>query len=436
MNNLLTYYIPRYYSYILTFVGAVLIVCTTLLVPGGQTQPEQARSADSFVDFIGVAVHLNYVDTVYGKYDSIIKPRLQELGVRHIRDGFSLEDLSTQEKFKDLARVGIKSTLIMDPRWQRNPSTVVEIAKSVPASAEAVEGPNEWDVWNNLTYNGQPFPTGIRNFQAELYAALKGDPATAHLDVLGPSIALWWNAAKLGNVPCDFGTMHSYAGGGTPTEGLDDKWIPAAQLVCGNKLIVATESGWHTAMNDDTASQRGVSEQAVRKYVPRLYLEYFNRGIKRAFIYELIDLWSDPKQESNFGLLHNSGAPKPSFTALKNLILLLKAPGESSLSPQFLDYTLSGNTTHVHHTLLQKQDGRFYLILWLEVPSFNLQNKTDIAVPTQEVTLNLNTPIQVATTYQPIASTTPIQQYASPQELSLRVPDHPLVIELVPARSQ
>jgi hypothetical protein len=46
-----------------------------------------ARPADAFVDFVGVNTHLGYSDTTYVDYEGILKPRLLELGVRHIRDG-------------------------------------------------------------------------------------------------------------------------------------------------------------------------------------------------------------------------------------------------------------------------------------------------------------------------------------------------------------
>ncbi|HMV50398.1 MAG TPA: hypothetical protein PKD31_21840, partial [Blastocatellia bacterium] len=48
---------------------------------------ERARQADEFLDSIGVNVHLHYNDTAYKEYERIIKPRLRESGIRHLRDG-------------------------------------------------------------------------------------------------------------------------------------------------------------------------------------------------------------------------------------------------------------------------------------------------------------------------------------------------------------
>ena len=49
------------------------------------TRAESARPADVFVEFFGVNTHLGYYDTTYCDYEEIVKPRLLELGVRHIR---------------------------------------------------------------------------------------------------------------------------------------------------------------------------------------------------------------------------------------------------------------------------------------------------------------------------------------------------------------
>ena len=427
----------RYRYPFLALLSALLIACTASLSPSqAQLQPELARSADSFVNSIGVATHLRYLDTAYSNYDTIIRPKLQELGARHIRDGGKNPEF--YRRLNDLATLGIKSTLVMDVRDGITPANVVaEAIQPVLSSIEAVEGPNEWDVNPQVTYKNQAFPAGLRAYQDELYAAVKANPTTAALPVLMPSLAIPYYASQLGALAsADMGNMHSYAGGNLPSQDLDTKWIPLTQTVTGPaKPIVATECGWHNATNDLKASQPGISELAAAKYVPRLYLEYFNRGIQRSFLYELINERQDTTQEQNFGLLRNNGSPKPAFDSLKNLITLLKDPGPN-FAPQALSYSLSGTgalSPTLHHTLLQKRDGRFYLALWQEVPSFDLQTKLDVYVPTQTVTVTLGTPVRQATAYKPLKSTAPVQQYVNPKQLTLTISDHPLVIELVPA---
>ncbi|MEO0349170.1 MAG: hypothetical protein AAF282_03865 [Cyanobacteria bacterium P01_A01_bin.15] len=430
MKSLLPTWIQRR-RYLLVFLTGAIVACSTVLPGQSQSPAETARSANLFVDSVGVVVHLNRRNSAYSNYDTMIRPRLQELGIRHIRDGVRQDDTETLQKLADLATLGIKSVLVMDPRDQATAAAAVDIVKTIPTAVEAVEGPNEWDVWEDLTYKEQPFPGGVQLFQSELYGAIKNDPATAALPVLSPTVALWHNATQLGAVNCDYGAMHSYPGGEPPTAGLDWHWIPSTQQICPAQPMIATETGWHNAIADDSG-QPGVSEAAGGKYVPRLWLEYFNRDIRRVYMNELIDKWQTANREGNFGLLRQDGSPKPAFRALQNLIALLQdTPGD--FVPGSLSYAMTGTTTNVHHTLLQKQDGRFYLILWQEVPSFDLVNQRDIAVPLQTVTVSLATAINTARLYQPLQSATPTAQYNNPRSLVLNVSDAPLVLELAPA---
>lgn len=397
------------------------------LFTNSRTARETARSAYSFIDSMGVVTHLRYLDTSYVNYDGIIKPRLQELGIRHIRDGGS--DAGFFYRVNDLANSGIRSTLVIDPRDGYTPDNVVQIIQGAMPAIEALEGPNEWDVNPALTYQEQSFPNNVSQFQRELYQAIKSNPTTAAIPIIAPSMAIPSNGANLGSLSSvvDLGNMHSYAGGNQPNADLDWKWIPQTQIVSGtDKSIVATETGWHNAIDDLSSSQRGVSEAVSGKYIPRTYLEYFNRGVKRTFMYELINQRQAGDQENNFGLLRADGSPKPAFIATRNLISLLNDSAETT-NLGTLDYYLTGNTKNVSHTLLQKSNGDFYLIMWLEKPS----TEVDIS---QNVTLNLLSPIDQATTYLPNHSTTPTAQYAAPTQLSFEVPDYPLVVQLHPSR--
>ena len=437
--NLFFTQVIRHKIYALIIFGAAMtIFLNALTIPLSEPlHTEQARSAKAFIDSIGVAVHLSYKNTAYGKYNEIIKPRLKELGIRHIRDGFKLEDLETRQKFNELAELGIKSTLVMDIRGKNFPLRAVSVAKSIPNSIEAVEGPNEWDIHPEIKYKGQNFPRGLQQFQAELYDAIKQDPATKYLPVLSPSMAHPKNAAKLGPVACDVGNMHSYAAGQKPSQKLDQKWIPNTRILCGDKPIIASECGYHNNFYL-TGGHPGVPQEIAAKYLLRLYFEYFNRGIERTFTYELIDYKYNPKKQNfglGFGLLNYDGSPKPDFLALKNLISILQEP-EIDFSPSFssnsLDFNLSGDTAKMHHTLLQKYNKNYYLVLWQEVTSFDQKTKKKKIIPEKQLTLTLNTPISKANIYQPVTSNVALQQYVNPRNLQLKVPDHPLVIELIP----
>lgn len=399
-----------------------------------QKKLPQARSSDSFVDSLGVNTHLTYTDTAYGKFDNIIKPKLKELGIRHIRDG-GYQDQTFFDKIKQLNRIGIKTILIFSGN---PPEEVVATAKTLKGAIEAVEGPNESDLEHfKFSYKGQKFPEGTRTYQKEMFTELEADPETKSLPIILPSMGWGENAQKLGYVPWgDIGNMHSYPNlGNPPTDGLDWYFIPHARTIAGKtKPLWSTEAGYHNYIKDDL----GISERAGARYIPRVWLEQFNRGVKRVYLYEFINQRPDDEGDgqNNYGLLRSDGSPKPSFTTLKNLISLLKDPG-SSFPLKSLDYKLSGNTTDVHQTLLQKRDGNFYLILWQEVRSWDNKKKKDVAIADRKVTINMNTPISQVVAYQPIRSINPSWRSTGKagrvKQLSISVPDHPLVLKLVPA---
>jgi hypothetical protein len=169
--------------------------------------------------------------------------------------------------------------------------------------------------------------------------------------------------------------------------------------------------------------------------MPRLYFEYFNRGIARSYAYEFIDEHPEPartNKQKHFGQVRHDGTEKPAFTSMKNMITLLEDPGPR-FTPKSLDYTLSGDTTNVHRTLLQKRDGRFYLVLWKEVSSYNSDTNRDLSVPSSKVTLTLNQQMATAKTYLPTNSVNQVQKYTAPRNLTLNVPDQLLVVELTPS---
>lgn len=430
-------WIRRFQAYAFTLLcTTALVIGTSLLAPAGQTQTEPARSANSFVDSIGVNTHLYYDNSVYYQnYGDIIKPKLLALGIHHIRDGAVINNNGYYDRLKELGNLGISTSLSADPRGV-TVQQAVDIVKRLGNAVEAIEGPNEYD------HSGDGnWVNTVCTYVQQLYQAIKGDSATATLPVVGPSFTSEAAHKAVGDLSAaiDYDNMHNYYAGRNPGTGGWGSYgygslawnVQVAQKQSSFKPVLSTETGYNNAVN--TTGSTGIPEAVAGKYIPRLFLEQFNYGIPRTWSYELIDAYNNSNaRDSNFGLLRNDGSEKPAYLALKNLLGLLNDPG-SDFKQATLDYSLSGDTTNLHHTLLQKCDGKFYLILWQEVPSFDPQQQTELFVPDLSVTLTLNTVVSQAATYQPNNSITPTAQYTNPQQLSLNVPDYPLVVELVPA---
>jgi len=455
--------------------------------------PLPARSADAFVDSIGVNTHWGYSDTPYGSKYSTVKQQLINLGIRHIRDSGSSDD--TIAKMKELAAKGIKTNYILSPYsgvrpnstyWVNPPAVnkpgynIVDFVKLVGTNViDSVEILNEIDIFYNSYYwhlndttqvNNDPnsslyWVNYARSVTQDTWSAMKNDPKTANINVIGPSLGMTYDydtKSPLGNLSSsvDAGSFHPYPDGGNPFNnpfsydtidqyywhgnfpGVNIDEYPYAFDVYAppfsSKPMFATETGYNTS-----TAAKGISEQVQAKYMPRLFLEYFHQGIVRTFSYEFVDEWNDKgNPEANYGLLRNALTPKPAYTALKNLINLLKDPG-SNFTPGALDYTLSVTppegyslTQYVHNLLLQKQNGTFYLVLWHEISAGDITSVPvrEITPPAMPTKIKLNTPISSARVYSLDDSGKMVSSAAkmSNNTISLDITDKAMIVKLTP----
>lgn len=420
-----------------TWSRIVLALLFAFIAQSSRAELMSARAADALINSIGINTHLGYNDTVYGNYSGIIRPRLQELGIRHVRDHVLRNRPEVDSRFQDLHdQLGIKALFIADPR-QCSPTQAWNYVKALgPYRVSMVEGPNEPDL--NL---GPTWANTTRSYQRSLYTLMKADSATAQIPVAAPSLSTEASANSLGSLSrfLDFGNMHNYYAGHHPgSGGWGDNgygsltWqLTQSRKVCGAKPVVSTETGYHNATNS-TSTHLSTPEWIVAKYLPRLFCYQFYRGIARSYPYEFIDQGTNPlNHELNFGLLRNDGTPKASFLALKNLIALLRDPG-TDFSPSALDYTLSGDLANIYQLLLQKRDGTFYLAVWLEASSWNPLTKVESFPAARSLTLRLNTTIDSAATCVPNEGTNWTAATIVDGTISLTVPDQVLLVRLVP----
>jgi hypothetical protein len=403
---------------------------------------QPAKVADEFVDSIGVMTHQSYFDSAYGNYHAI-SDKLVALGVRHARDSALLSsnadyNRKVYDRFKRLADRGVRFNLIVDPRSPGlaniDRSKMNSIIAHSGGALETVEGPNELDL-----RRGTDWADRLRSYQRSLYESVKA--SSKPVPVLAPCLIKPSSYDTLGDMSayCDFGNTHPYPGGRSPgTSGWGSggygsfSWNAAhARKVCGTKPLIATETGYN---NLPGLRYTGVPEDVAGKYVPRLFLYYYNMGLPRTYQYEMVNLSNDPRRrdkKKHWGLLRSDYSVKPAYVALKNLIGLLSDPGPT-FAPGSLDYSLSGDLTNVWQMLFQKRDGRFYLILWQEVLGYDVNKDTYISVVPTPVTLKLSTPISGAAVYEPNRQATPLRSYSMPTELLLQVPDRVVVVKLTP----
>jgi hypothetical protein len=378
-----------------------------------------ARPADSFVDSVGVNTHTYYSDTAYYQQFETVTQRLKELGVRHIRENLVPNRTDQYQRLNQLAAQGIKSTLILgepkDGAAGLSKLTSV-LSNNLQGSVDAVEGPNEWD----LTASGTNWMSSLATYQAQLWSQVKGG-SLAGLPVIGPSLGNTDSIATNISGSLEYGNLHSYPNAEPPEWNLDNqlKW---ATRMSGSKPVMATETGYHNALAYDEG-HRPASEAAEAVYMPRLFLEYYRRGIVRTFSYELLDEFSDPGKsdaERNFGLLRYDLSPKPAFTALSNLISICQDPG-ASFTPGKLDYTISGDQDEMRQVLLQKSDGSYLLALWRAESVWDNDSLRAESAPTGAVKVNFAGAVSGAQEYVPNTSSQPLRTLPGGETLSVNV---------------
>jgi hypothetical protein len=353
---------------------------------------EPAVSADAFVDSVGVNVHLHFGDTPYGDFASV-ENSLKSLGVRHIRDGLIDTTWAPYyQRLNTLGRLGIKSTLITSPK--QSDAILAGYPRRVPQSFEAYEAPNEYDQSHDPDWAAT-----LNAFVARLYKVAKSDPATSKLPIVGPSLTRPESFSKVAvSSPFfDFANMHNYLGGRNPgTSGWGNNgygsidWnLNLTKRTWTAKPVITTENGYLT----DVSKESGIPEDVAGKYVPRLFLEQWMHGIRRTYLYELVDI-GNRSPEGSFGLLHSDFSPKPSYRAVQSLLRLLVDPGPT-FPASGLDFELSGNLANVHHLLLEKRNGIFYLVIWIEKPSYDVDAKKELAVPEQRILVQTKPPARI-----------------------------------------
>jgi hypothetical protein len=359
------------------------------------TTGEQAAQADSFVDSVGVATHLAYTDTPYYTAWPQVLGKIESLGVRHIRDGFFNWPSSSPfvAEHQALAAAGVKCTYVIPLDNTTTPEIVQSFASKVQ-DVEAVEAPNECDAGGNCGGGGS---TGVNNVVAFLPTVFAAGQ-TLHVPVIGPSFTIASSYVAAGNIAAQMtlNNLHVYFGGRNPgsygwgdgdaqghSYGSLDWWIDQGNVDAPNVPSTITETGYMAY--PWTTTPYTLPESVEASYIPRTLLLSFNHGIKRTFMYEFLDEVSSP----GYGLLRSDLSEKPAFTSVRNLISLLSDQGPA-FPPGKLDYTITGGDPTLKHTLLQKRDGSFWLVLWSEQSSYNPATNEYLPVNPQNVTLQIN----------------------------------------------
>lgn len=410
----------------------------------GDASGEQARRADELSDALGVNTHLGWGGSLYdARFDDLLVPAVTKLGVRHIREGAvstsgwpTTHYLALVDRVKAATGTSITFDIVTDPpdcnSFAADPGKTVQF---LPASAvESFESLNEYDnpsvghrcPWSSSTWAGQQ-----RTYQQNLWNAVRSNPAIAPKWVFGPSLTQApRTATELGDLSAfmTHGNMHSYPGNGQPTNAASER----AKLTAmnGSRPMVATETGYHT-WPQTSSGFRGLSEHAEGKYAGRLLTSYFNAGVVRAYFYELIDdpiaTWADIEQ--HFGLVRSDGSEKPAFTTLKNMMTLLR-DGGATFVPGKLGVSFPNAPSALAHTLVQKADGTFQLLLWRDLSAYDGNANRDIDNAAVTVQVTLTSPASQVRWFDPATSAQAFRSASAVTSFTVDVADSVVIVDI------
>ena len=375
--------------------GLAVAVGASLLTA---TAPMQ-RAAD-LRDAIGVNVHVEYTDGDYRDPRAVLAC-LDYLGIRHVRDAAPNPANQGQGAYALLAGAGVAFDLFVNgepiaPALKR----IAALDHAAPGSVTSVEGPNEVNNLHGFTFAGIADPhRAATAYQDSLYGSAKADADLRRLPVLT------FTDYPFTPGRADVENEHPYpAGDRAPGPALRET-VRADRTRTPRKPIVFTEIGFSTSQ-----LPTDVSELAQSRLILVSLLSAFQEGVKRVYLYELLDAYPDPtglEHEKHFGLYRTGYAPKAAARMLREVTRLLEDGSVQShvfaVRPSAM--TLAGGDARVHCLRLQKADGEEVIALWRDLPVYDASTRKDVESAPERLALKLSEGRGAVTVTDPVQLT-------------------------------
>lgn len=416
----------------------------------------QAIPANDFLESIGV----NTAFYERGEYLEKSIEIVRYLGIRWIRSGYQT-DLSvvTANHERVFRETGVKFSIGLGSGGS-DIDAVVNTSRYLAeiGALVAIEGNNEPNNWG-IEYEGQQGGGShswlpVARLHRDMYAAVKNDPVLKEYPVWGLSetgaetdnVGLQYltipdGANTLmpdGTVYADYANCHNYITHpgwpgihnnqtwlssdpteNAPVDGLYDNygltWQNKFEGYTNEQLKAlpraTTETG--VTLDDD------VDEDLQGRLYVNLYLSQFKRGWSYTSIYIMRDR-VDEAGNQTFGMYRPDYTPRPAAHYLHNMTTIL-ADDSSIENPGSLSYTIPRKPSTVHHMLLQRNDGRFMLVLWGE----RFEGGQD------DITVNFGQHFSQVNVYNPIESEFPVETVYNSRTVPLTMTTHPYILELI-----
>jgi hypothetical protein len=381
------------------FALLACVFSSLALTPLAGAQPQMPTSARAFANSVGVTTHIVYYDTSYGDWPRVVSA-LEALGVKHLRDGVYADPAPQwrdwNQRYYDAVQLAAAHGLRFDfgmgqPGFQAGTldELVAVVAGRLRAAAEALEDPNEFDLFGGMAN----WPHALATYDRALYRKVKSTGSLRSLPVVGPSFAGFDAPSRIGDQTrwLDVGNIHPYTGGLSPSIAHTASELARAAVTAPGKPVWATEAGYDNAVGAPTANgeETSVPEDVSAVYTVRTLLDNFASGIRRTYLYELLDEHPDPSRvdpQQNFGLLRYDFTPKPAYYALRNLLQLV---GDGRPQHGLRPLRMLTSTDAVRRLVLERGDGSYVVAFWTLANAWDTKARRRVPVPETQIGVRL-----------------------------------------------
>jgi hypothetical protein len=271
--------------------------------------------------------------------------------------------------------------------------------------------------------------------QQQLDTASHADSALSSVPVtnLTTCCTPWGHAGAF-----DQNNTHSYSGFGYPP--LRVVKSPIADFSVVPRLPAwVTETGFYTNPTNDGS---GLDPLTAARYALESFFDFWNLGISRWYIYELIDESGPPA----WGLFTNTNVAKTSATAIHNLNGIMADAGAAALTftPTTLPYSVVGMPPGVtpdgnnfsqdyggHSLQFQKSNGAYEIAIWYEQNLWNNGTHLPRTPLTSPITVNFGGIHGTVNVYDPVVGSTPVQAFSNVSSVNLTLGADLLIVEVI-----
>lgn len=368
-----------------------------------------AREADTLAETFSVNTHLTFLTSGYQNWQAVVD-LVTALGARCIRERWGTGSPPGQiSAMQDLAAVGIRTHATLGAFYTNTP-TAAQIITNLKAAFGAARGgifrsfggvnePND----NKGTPKPPDWAVWTRNWQRDLFQAVRADPGLASALVVAPALkdsepTLQADFTALGalNIAAwvDCGDIHVYPGGQVPSNKIDQRKAWARVAYPEPAPFYVTEGGYANI----AAPSNPTPVDVAMVYDPRLLMEHYWRGHLMFNRYELLD---DPdgagtNPQSHWGLVYtptlnpSTWTKKPSFYAMQRLMGLVADPGPAH-NPGGLRFSTTPPSADYRQSLVAKRNGKFYLLMWRDTKIWDTGSRARLTPAAVTHTVSMET---------------------------------------------